>query len=168
MSWRLTPNASIASGTIVASANGVSSSSILLVGVATVPIVAKPVSSIRVTPATGTFRVGERLPLIAVALDPQGATIPVQVQWAVDRPTKAFVTAVGSGIVYVVKPFVYDRIDKKRADFRDAPKPSPGAATPAAPPPAMGGMEGGEDSGDMGDEGGLPEHAELDGEPGED
>ncbi|MCC6847722.1 MAG: DUF4340 domain-containing protein [Deltaproteobacteria bacterium] len=48
-----------------------------------------------------------------------------------DPNAKAFVSAVGSGIVYVVKPFVYDRIDKKRADFRDAPKPSPGAS-PAA------------------------------------
>src|SRR5262249_34764675 len=45
-----------------------------------------------------------------------------------DPNAKAFVSAVGSGIVYVVKPFVYDRIDKKRADFRDAPKPSPGAS----------------------------------------
>lgn len=47
-----------------------------------------------------------------------------------DPNAKAFVSGVGSGIVYVVKPFVYDRIDKKRADFRDAPKPAPGT-TPA-------------------------------------
>ncbi len=48
-----------------------------------------------------------------------------------DPNAKAFVSAVGSGIVYTVKPFVYDRIDKKRTDFRDAPKPSP-TASPAA------------------------------------
>lgn len=49
-----------------------------------------------------------------------------------DPNAKAFVTAVGSGVVYVVKPFVYDRIDKKRADFRDAPKPAPGVSPAAA------------------------------------
>jgi hypothetical protein len=54
-----------------------------------------------------------------------------------DPNAKAFVSAVGSGIVYLVKPFVYDRIDKKRADFRDAPKPSPGAS------PAAGAAAGG-------------------------
>ena len=58
-----------------------------------------------------------------------------------DPNAKAFVAAVGSGIVYVVKPFVYDRIDKKRADFREKPRPtavpgaspSPGAAPGIAP-----------------------------------
>jgi hypothetical protein len=77
---------------------------------------------------------------------------------------KAFVSAVGSGIVYVVKPFVYDRIDKKRTEFRDGPKPSPGVkATPGggagADIPAM--LQGGEgtegvgipgDDGDGGDD----------------
>lgn len=53
-----------------------------------------------------------------------------------DPNAKAFVSAVGSGIVYLVKPFVYDRIDKKRADFRDAPKPSPGAPGVALTPSA--------------------------------
>lgn len=79
-----------------------------------------------------------------------------------DPNAKAFVSAVGSGIVYVVKPFVYDRIDKKRADFRDAPKPSPGAnvapspAAAAAPAPVVGGMPAGADAdagGDGGDDG---------------
>lgn len=74
-----------------------------------------------------------------------------------DPNAKAFVTAVGSGIVYVVKPFVYDRIDKKLADFRELPRstPSPGAA-PAAPaagaPPGL--DEGGaiaDDAPDFGD-----------------
>jgi hypothetical protein len=84
---------------------------------------------------------------------------------------KAFVTAVGSGTVYVVKPFVYDRIDKKRADFRDAPRPSPGVkATPGggagADIPAIRGGEGTEgvdipgDDADAGDD--------LDGDPGDD
>ena len=40
----------------------------------------------------------------------------------------ATVTAAGSSIVYVVKPYVFDRIDKKAPDFRDPPKPTP---TPA-------------------------------------
>ena len=78
-----------------------------------------------------------------------------------DPNAKAFVSGVGSGIVYVVKPFVYDRIDKKRADFRDAPKPSPGTtpagggAGGAAPGASMGiqGGEGTEDADIPGDEG---------------
>jgi hypothetical protein len=81
-----------------------------------------------------------------------------------DANAKAFVTAVGSGIVYVVKPYVYDRIDKKLADFRDAPKPSasPGAAgaAPSAGAVGMGAgagavVEGGEGT-DVDDGMGLP------------
>ena len=86
-----------------------------------------------------------------------------------DPNAKAFVSRVGSGIVYVVKPFVYDRIDKKRTDFRDGPKPSPGT-TPAgggAAPGAAGigagaviqggeGTEGADVSGDEGEFGLLP------------
>jgi hypothetical protein len=54
-----------------------------------------------------------------------------------DPNAKAFVSAVGIGIVYDVKPFVYDRIDKKLADFRDTPRPSasPGAAPVAGAAP---------------------------------
>ena len=59
-----------------------------------------------------------------------------------DPNAKAFVAAAGSSIVYSVKPFVYDRIDKKRADFRDAPKPSPDAGIGAGSAAAGAGMEG--------------------------
>jgi uncharacterized protein DUF4340 len=91
-----------------------------------------------------------------------------------DPNAKAFVSAVGSGIVYVVKPFVYDRIDKKRGEFRESPRPSPSVspAAGAAPGAAMGAdneVQGGEgavdtdipgDDGDDGDDG--------DGAPGDD
>ncbi len=90
-----------------------------------------------------------------------------------DPNAKAFVSAVGSGIVYTVKPFTYDRIDKKRADFRDAPKPSPGAdaANPRAAatvPPILEGLEGDDDA-EIDDDGGLPEDpdADFDGDVGE-
>jgi hypothetical protein len=95
-----------------------------------------------------------------------------------DPNAKAFVTAVGSGTVYVVKPYVYDRIDKKLADFRDAPKPSPGAPG-AAPAGAVGlgagggaVVEGGEGTdvedgvGLPGDEGDVGEDPDV--EPGDD
>lgn len=90
-----------------------------------------------------------------------------------DPNAKAFVSAAGSGIVYVVKPFVYDRIDKKRTDFRDAPKPAPGASpaggAPLVPPPAVQDLdadappEAGMESGLEGD---LPEDPDepMDGE----
>jgi len=57
-----------------------------------------------------------------------------------DPNAKAFVTQVGSNTVYIVKPFVYDRIDKKQADFREQPRPSasPGAAAAAGEPGAVG------------------------------
>ncbi len=88
-----------------------------------------------------------------------------------DPNAKAFVSAVGSGIVYVVKPFVYDRIDKKRTDFRDAPKPSPGVkATPGggagADIPAVNDGEGTEGVDIPGDDGEAGE--DLDGELGDD
>ena len=48
----------------------------------------------------------------------------------------AYVMAPGSEILYAAKPYVFQRIDKKAADFRDAPNaaatPMPGA-TPAVP-----------------------------------
>jgi hypothetical protein len=69
-----------------------------------------------------------------------------------DPNAKAFVTAVGSGIVYLVKPFVYDRIDKKLGDFREVPRPvaSPGGAQPAT----AGGGGAGLGAGDAIDPGG--------------
>jgi hypothetical protein len=78
--------------------------------------------------------------MTVVVSDAEGKTLGTLIgargpEPAGDPQAKAFVSGVGSGIVYVVKPFVYDRIDKKRADFRDGPKPSPGAgATPVMPP----------------------------------
>jgi hypothetical protein len=84
-----------------------------------------------------------------------------------DPNAKAFVSAVGSGIVYTVKPFVYDRIDKKRADFRDAPKPSPGASPAAAAAPALQGGEGTEGIDIPGDEGEVGD-GDFGGELGDD
>lgn len=53
----------------------------------------------------------------------------------------AYVMAQGSEILYAAKPYVFQRIDKKAADFRDTPNaaatPMPGGAPPApAAPPA--------------------------------
>jgi hypothetical protein len=73
------------------------------------------------------------------------------------------VSAAGSGIVYGVKSYVYDRIDKKASDFR-TPPPSPvpsGAvvATPAAGAGILGGAAApgqpeAPDDADIGDEDG--------------
>ncbi len=74
-----------------------------------------------------------------------------------DPNAKAYVTAIGTGTVYSVKPFVFDRIDKKLADFREKPRvsPSPGVAAGGAAPvlDEDGGLEDGDDLGDLGDEG---------------
>jgi len=83
-----------------------------------------------------------------------------------DPNAKAFVSALGTGIVYTVKQFVYDRVDKKRADFRDAPKPAPGASvapSPNAPvaAPVVDGMGAG--APEAGDDAGMPD----DGDDGE-
>jgi hypothetical protein len=95
-----------------------------------------------------------------VVSDAEGKTLGTLIgargpEKAGDPNAKAFVSAVGSGIVYLVKPFVYDRIDKKRADFRDAPKPSPGApgAVLPTPPPGLDLDEGN----GLGADGDLPE-----------
>jgi hypothetical protein len=90
-----------------------------------------------------------------------------------DPNAKAFVTAVGSGIVYVVKPFVYDRIDKKLADFREPPRVQPSPGTAASPAAALGmGAGAASDSVDLGDdededEGEVGDDADLDTGDGE-
>jgi hypothetical protein len=81
---------------------------------------------------------------------------------------KSFATAEGSGVVFGMKPFVYDRIDKKAADMREKPAtPVPsGAVTPgaegappalgdegAAMPPGAGDARGAHDADDGGDAG---------------
>jgi Domain of unknown function (DUF4340) len=77
-----------------------------------------------------------------------------------DTDAKSYVTADGSGIVYAMKPFVYDRIDKKAADFREKPAtPVPSGAiapTPEGAAPALGddGAAEPEDAGDAGDDDG--------------
>ncbi|MCC6765422.1 MAG: DUF4340 domain-containing protein [Deltaproteobacteria bacterium] len=89
-------------------------------------------------PKTDLREYGLATPDMTVVLrDADGKTLGTLVgargpEPAGDPNAKAFVASVGSGLVYVVKPYVYDRIDKKRADFRDAPKPSPGASPQAA------------------------------------
>ena len=79
-----------------------------------------------------------------------------------DPNAKAYVAATGAGVVYLVKPFVFDRIDKKLADFREKPRPTaaPGAAAPS--PGAIGagaGMPPGMPP-DLGDGAGLPDEGE--------
>ncbi len=75
-----------------------------------------------------------------------------------DASATSYLAAVGEDVVYGVKPFVYGRIDKKAADFRErpaTPRPSgSGVATPAAAAPGafdahdLGGMPaaGGDDA----------------------
>jgi len=79
---------------------------------------------------------------------------------ASDTDAKAYATATGSGIVYGMKPFVYDRVAKKASDFREPPAtPVPsGVVTPTAGAegaPALDTGNGEEplDSGDADDEG---------------
>jgi len=108
---------------------------------------------------------------------------PIEVQQCVDRsvgrvptatlgtilgargtaPDDAHLSAAGSGIVYGVKPFVYDRIDNRPTDFRTPPAtPVPSGAVVATPAPGAGVLGGagapGEpespDDADVGDEGG--------------
>jgi hypothetical protein len=72
-----------------------------------------------------------------------------------DPNAKSYTTAAGSGIVYGIKPFVFDRLDKKAADFRTPPAtPLPsGMATPANIAPALGddeALDGGD--ADLGDD----------------
>jgi hypothetical protein len=92
-------------------------------------------------------------------------------QPAADPNAIAYVAPGGGDVVYSVKPFVFDRIDKKRADFRELPRVgSPGApaVTPpaGAPPEVIGGEGAGADDG-LGDDG---EDGEADdaGDPGDD
>jgi hypothetical protein len=65
-----------------------------------------------------------------------------------DPNAKAFVTAAGTGLVYVVKPFVFDRIDKKLADFFEKPRPSPGTSPAAGAAPGGIGVAPDEADGD--------------------
>ncbi len=73
----------------------------------------------------------------------------------------SYVAAQGTDVVYGVKPFVYTRLDKKVADFRERPAtPLPsgaGIATPAAPSAGLGAagdeQAGDEDTGDQEDPG---------------
>ncbi|MBI3768589.1 MAG: DUF4340 domain-containing protein [Deltaproteobacteria bacterium] len=65
---------------------------------------------------------------------------------------EAYATAAASGLVYGIKPFVYDRIDKKAADFREPPAtPVPSGALAATPAPAAPALGGDEPEGDAGD-----------------
>ena len=53
-------------------------------------------------------------------------------------------SADGSGVVYGVKSYVYDRIDKKASDFRTPPaSPVPSGAAAVATPAAGAGILGG-------------------------
>ena len=90
-------------------------------------------------------------------------------QPAGDPNAIAYVAAGTRDVVYSVKPFVFDRIDKKLADFREQLKaPSPGAPT-GTPPPGAPSVVGGEaaDGDGNGGEDGLPDDAD-DGDDGGD
>jgi hypothetical protein len=71
---------------------------------------------------------------------------------------QAYATAGGSGVVFGVKPYVLERIDKKAADFRQAPAtPIPSGsvtATPQPGAPALGADGAADDAGgdDLGDD----------------
>lgn len=75
-----------------------------------------------------------------------------------DPDAKSYATAAGSGIVSGMKPFVFDRINKKASDFRQVPAtPAPSgavAATPAAGIPGFGADQDADDTGgaDAGDD----------------
>jgi len=92
-------------------------------------------------------------PDLAIAVrDAEGETIGtiVAVRGAAggdENVATAYAMAAGAAIVYALKPYVFDRLDKKAADFRDQPPPAPepaapepaaeaGAVEPAAPAPA--------------------------------
>lgn len=94
-------------------------------------------------------------------------------QPAGDPNAIAYVAPGKHDVVYSVKPFVFDRIDKKLADFREQPKAaSPGApaVTPAAgaagAPPMVGG-DGADGEGLTGEDG-LPDDADGDADDGGD
>ncbi len=73
-----------------------------------------------------------------------------------DADAQSYATAAGSGIVYGMKPFVYDRVDKKAADFRQPPAtPVPSGAL--APTPAADDEPQEDDAADLGDEDGEPD-----------
>jgi hypothetical protein len=79
---------------------------------------------------------------------------------ATEPDAKAYATAKDSGIIYGMKPFVFDRIDKKATDFREPPTtPVPsGFVTPTpGAPEAAGGID---EPFDAGDEGGDEEGEE--------
>jgi hypothetical protein len=111
--------------------------------------------------------------LTVVVMDADGKDLATLIgargpQPAGDPNAIAYVAAGSRDVVYSVKPFVFDRIDKKRADFRELPKvasPAAPGVTPAvgagSPPPIMGGE--GADVDGLGGEDGTPD----DGEDGE-
>ena len=102
-------------------------------------------------PDLGTF--GLNAPELTIAVsDADGKPLGTLIGARGPKPTGdpdaiAYVAATGGGVVYSVKPFVYDRIDKKLADFREKPRPtsSPSVAgpSPAAPAPAAVGAPAG-------------------------
>jgi hypothetical protein len=80
--------------------------------------------------------------LSITVLDAEGGTIgtvlAVRGQAAPDaEAASSHAMAANGTVVYGMKPFVYDRIDKKPDDFRQQPAPSPApASAPTAAPPA--------------------------------
>jgi hypothetical protein len=72
-----------------------------------------------------------------------------------DAEAESYVAAAGTGIVYGVKPYAFDRLDKKAADFREPPAtPAPSGAGVATPGEEAGGALNAEDAGgeDLGGE----------------
>ena len=114
--------------------------------------------------ATDLAKYGLAAPGLTIAIsDDSGASLGTIIGTRSTAPEDAHVSAAGSGIVYGVKPYVYDRIDKKVTDFRTPPAtPVPSGAVVATPAPGTGILGGagapGEpeapDDADVGDEGG--------------
>jgi hypothetical protein len=114
--------------------------------------------------ATDLAKYGLATPDLTIAINGEsGAALGTILGARGTAPDDAHLSAAGSGIVYGVKPFVYDRIDKKPTDFRTPPAtPVPSGAVIATPAPGAGMLGGagapGEpeapDDADVGDEGG--------------
>jgi hypothetical protein len=105
--------------------------------------------------ATDLARYGLDAPDLTIAVsDESGAPIGTVLATrgvpptSTDPDAKSYATATERGIVYAMKPFVFDRIDKKASDFRQAPAtPVPSGAVAATPAAGIPGFGGDEDTG---------------------
>ena len=115
--------------------------------------------------ATDLGKYGLAKPDLMIAVnDDSGGSLGTILGTRAAAPEDSHVSADGSGVVYGVKSYVYDRIDKKASDFRTPPpSPVPSGAAAVATPAAGAGILGGAaapgqpeapDDADIGDEDG--------------